>query len=180
MMRAIATIACMLTSVALTHGQNVWWWPDMERFGFGRHVDYEGVERGVGPRSAWIRAATERDRDLMAGILELFPIFMLDSSEEQRPGTGPPNRGEPSVWGYIVLVDGKDVTLIVPEDKARELVTFRITGYLVLRELVTLWAKHGGYDDVRLHVDYVPWRREPITVAIAYMTEFGVKVIMGR
>ena len=163
---AVFAFACTSTAYGET-----WWMPDRGRF---PHVNSRDTTTN---NSTWVYATTKHDLDRMLSVVALFPPYMFDSKTYYLAGG---STGPHSDYGYIVMVDGGQVTFVVTEDRATDLASSRIMTYLLLRELASIWRDHGGHNDVTVSMAYVPSYRDPVVFAIGVMTGIGVKVVMAE
>ena len=166
--------ALMLTVAIATaaQGQGDPWWtgPKDSRFSFGTIV------RSANDRTAVVIDATsEKEVEYAEQLTALFPPHMFGTPKEYTPG----RRGWSPEFGYYFIVDRGDVTIVVTETRAEELSHWRVTTYLLLRDLLTMWHEYTGYTEATMTLAYVPVFEEPVTFAIATMTEIGVRVIMA-
>ena len=170
MPRLVIVFAIAFALAAISASGEAWWTPDTGRYPYVR------LDSTSDTHIVSIHGAAVQDRDRMADIVALFPPYMFDTAREYIPG-GVSAGNE--LFGYIVLVDGGNVTFVVTENRARELAISRILSYLLVCDLVRLWSNYGGYDTVQVSLAYVPAFREPTVFAIGTTTEIGVKVVMA-
>ena len=75
---------------------------------------------------------------------------------------------------------GHQVELVVPEDKATEMVANRMLTYVVAKAVAEAWGAHGGYHDVQVVFSYVPAFKEPVAFAVGLTTPTGFRVHMSE
>ena len=169
MTRSIMAVAFALAAIP----SYAWWTPDAERYPV---VGVYSPETHQAQHAVWIHGTEVRDRDRMAEIAKLFPPYMFDSTQEYMPGCCV---GDPKSFGYIILVDGGEVTFVITENRANELSGSRMLAYVLLSELVRMWRNYGGYDSVIVSLSYVPAFKDMVVFAYGYTTDIGVKVVMS-
>jgi hypothetical protein len=169
-LRRVVIATVFATSINAGYGET-WWMPDKNRF---HHVDSAETTAN---NSTWVYATTKHDLDRMLSVVDLFPPYMFDSKTQYLAGG---SIGPHTNYGYIIMVDGGQVTFVVTEDRATDLAGSRIMTYLLIRDLASIWRDHGGHSDVTVSMAYVPSYRDPVVFAIGVMTGIGVKVVMAE
>ena len=165
-MRWRIAVLFMACGAAQAYGD---WEPAYDDYPF-----YDAIQRGS--EGCHIYATDNRDLSKMKDVCDLFPPWTFGVRDNWLPGRGYAQK----VIGFIILVDRASVELVVPEDKATEMVANRMLTYVVAKAVAEAWGAHGGYHDVQVVFSYVPAFKEPVAFAVGLTTPTGFRVHMSE